>query len=504
MPRQKRPRYLLPDVSEPATHRCVVLQIPDDPQHAAAFWGHMDLLGHAYVWGNDPQHRALVVAEVWKDIVTTAWQQWSEGTGECVDMFDCDGVAGCIDNNSNTNRALYEWLIRTLKLHKGTGDELDLTLNIGGGTVSPTDTIMGKASQPIIPPELSATCSPDELYGFCLQLVQWMNRAVVDLWEIIEILTNALEQVAELLDNVPLFKLASVVVASIADMLDWIVESVTEAYLAEYTTSLENEYACDLFCLARSSDCGLTFRDVAEYFTRRANADTQVGGGFNELVSQLYIPSATGTIYCDISLALLSAVLVYGGQWAGVDLDTVRALATAMSNDPNSDWETLCDDCPAASWTAHFDFTLSDCNMVIDNFGVYTSGVGFQTNNVYYNGTYNTRCMFNLPSDPLAPFTATSVKYKFTTFNYGPSMSGLWASAFNANYDIPVHTAPEGAGVYTRIIGREVSEWVNMVDFRCNRSWAYGGNATMTELWISGDGIIPDVVANNATDWSYN
>lgn len=68
-------KWPLPSVVDPATRRCIQVQVPDDPAHIAAFRGAMLALQSAYNWADDPAHTARLVAQVWRDIIDglTTW-----------------------------------------------------------------------------------------------------------------------------------------------------------------------------------------------------------------------------------------------------------------------------------------------------------------------------------------------------------------------------------------------------------------------------------------------
>lgn len=70
MARQNPPaKWVLPLVVAPTTSKCIMVQVPDDPYHIAAFRGAMLALSSAYNWSDDIDHTAKDVANVWRDIV---------------------------------------------------------------------------------------------------------------------------------------------------------------------------------------------------------------------------------------------------------------------------------------------------------------------------------------------------------------------------------------------------------------------------------------------------
>lgn len=72
MPQKRRnppARYQLPAVVHPSSHKCFVIQVPNDIYHIAAFRGQLEALARAYTWGNDEAHTALDVASVWRTVI---------------------------------------------------------------------------------------------------------------------------------------------------------------------------------------------------------------------------------------------------------------------------------------------------------------------------------------------------------------------------------------------------------------------------------------------------
>lgn len=74
--------YILPTIVDPP-RRCLTLEIPDEPQHAAAFFGALLTLGYWYNWQRDSGHTAKDVAAVWFDVFNKACEAWIAGCPDC-------------------------------------------------------------------------------------------------------------------------------------------------------------------------------------------------------------------------------------------------------------------------------------------------------------------------------------------------------------------------------------------------------------------------------------
>lgn len=76
--------YVLPAVIEPETSVCFQILVPNDEMHLAAFRGQLWELTRWYNWQRDPEHKAILVADVWKGIYETV----RAGDNCEVGMFD--------------------------------------------------------------------------------------------------------------------------------------------------------------------------------------------------------------------------------------------------------------------------------------------------------------------------------------------------------------------------------------------------------------------------------
>lgn len=69
MPRRNPPaKWVLPDVVNPPDRLCFMVPVPNDRKHIGAFFGALFNLTSARFWQDDPDHTALAVAQVWRDI----------------------------------------------------------------------------------------------------------------------------------------------------------------------------------------------------------------------------------------------------------------------------------------------------------------------------------------------------------------------------------------------------------------------------------------------------
>lgn len=65
----KRPPWKIPSVIDPPLRRCIKIEIPDDPEHIAIFWGVLRSLSDWQRWEQESTHSATLVAQVWRKVV---------------------------------------------------------------------------------------------------------------------------------------------------------------------------------------------------------------------------------------------------------------------------------------------------------------------------------------------------------------------------------------------------------------------------------------------------
>lgn len=73
--------FLLPTVIDPPNRLCVILEIPEDDFHIAAFWGALRLLTVWFHWQKNDPAQAKAVAAVWQEVVEQAFERFKRG--EC-------------------------------------------------------------------------------------------------------------------------------------------------------------------------------------------------------------------------------------------------------------------------------------------------------------------------------------------------------------------------------------------------------------------------------------
>lgn len=309
----------------------------------------------------------LVYPNDWLDVYASFWQGLT--------IMDCDFIADCIANNENVQNALENYLSDS---GYGNGSS-------GGSSVSPDS-----SASNLIPD--SATCTDDNIFGMCMELVETIHQATLEVFEQINASDKYGELFSLMLDNVPLLE----VFGLFTEYIGWVKDSAYDDYISAWSTVVQQEIACELFCIAKEN-CLLTTEDVWNTYKTLSTVDEPIQDLFETWVSEILQFVAGDDTQTVTSVGMIGlAAMRFGGQFAywtaGIrDLKTTMELA-ANASDP--DWSILCD-CPTVPQTAEWDFTVTNGGFVQSGGsfprGVYESGVGWKTE---FNG--NEGCLIEL------------------------------------------------------------------------------------------------------------
>lgn len=250
--------------------------------------------------------------------------------GSCMDL--CQLIIDCI----NDTEALQELIQIT-----GRGSGMDGT--------SDTDTVI----EGTLVIGDTTGCDTDKLFGAITGMVDLMNATAEDIIEIWNAAVNDAARIGDMIEAIPIIGEAPF--DDILQMSETFLQDLADNYLASYTVALRNEYRCDLLCLM-IDDCNFTLLDVYDYFNDRLTVPLSLTD-VNSFVSLMITQPDTGTLLVDAFHTFMIATVIFGGEVAGIDQDLLVKMVSALFNDPDNDWDGLCDDC---LWTYTIDFTADD------------------------------------------------------------------------------------------------------------------------------------------------
>lgn len=342
---------------------------------------------------------------------------------------------------------------------------------------------------------LISECDNAVLFGYVTQLVDLIHESILDVFQLIEKASNPSEKLGILFDNVPFLSEAT-------DFADQVVEEMAENYEATYTATLRDEFRCALFCLAKENDCVLSFNAMAGYFYDLAgvSVNSDLVSFFLEL-SNLTIAGDT-VVYA--SHALFSGVLAFGSSFFGLDVPQLQRLAKTFLNDPDTDYETLCDEC---EYWCYLDSTFVDATL-------WNSDGGSDDISAYELFTTSTRRLDNVLTPSSVRGASVQALYEFGTTK---NITSIRIRSKNLGTQIDVdswiaYRTDGGSWVninpQSRVIGNTYVDTFADLNINCNSlevgvAQGYSTSANidaqieLIDIEIAGTGTIPFSWASN-------
>jgi len=298
-----------------------------DPDEQVAITLHLSL--NEYV--------ALASAiDVGRDIAYGAdsWQIWWIWI-RAFSMAICEQVQECVEENDGVRNAIGS-----------------LIQQFGGDTEGrplPQELLDQPANNP------TETCDLDALYGTCVNIVQSTNRQIEDLLETIEAITNNQEALSTMVEFIPVIG-DLIPVPEIVAIAQKIREWLAEAYIAGYDLTTEQEFICDLFCLAKD-ECFLSVEQARDYFWSKATSIPEFEDAFDTVETLLTAlanwQQSTGEAVVWVMFGSAFGFLSFLNSLFGMTF--AQFVLNSRAGLPNDDWIFLCPDCSVTE--ACFDTT---------------------------------------------------------------------------------------------------------------------------------------------------
>jgi len=300
---------------------CVEVKLPNDLAYLALLQGFVAQMTNYWSYQGDNPDRKAVARLMQNAYTITDWDN----------CMNCEELTECITPLLNAQTA-----------------QIINNLNnmINYGTTTPGQPMSGEQSAANLAEGTNPTCDLDVLWAQCLAIIQYTNRAIVDVLERVEVATNVVELVG-LVGEIPVLGfLAQQFGSELAtETINYYQEAILEGYQAQYDETVENALACQLFCLARA-DCVLSVDLIFSVFVSNcASLIPETPGDLVDLIEIMAGIDFDGTevvnvcMYFAWSTALL-AQFFFGENLANDALTLLLGLAV---NDASDDWELLCD-----------------------------------------------------------------------------------------------------------------------------------------------------------------
>lgn len=389
---------------------------------------------------------------------------------------DCNDVLDCIVNTDAIQDAI--------AYYSGgsniNGDSEELSENLAGQLVNnPTG------------------CDNDIIYGMTTQLVEFADRLIKDLFEQVKASQLTSENVGYIIKLIPV--LETLPLDEAFEFTAKLADDMEVAYLSASTSLLKTEIACELFCLAQLNGCELTLEMVRDYFVEKANV-TLSYDSVTLFIADFVSGTFTGNAVYFAMNVLFFQIFAFGGKWIEYFWkDYLRAI-NAMYNDPNSDWDTECDDC---GWSHTFDFTVSDGgwtpkNNGWGNMGVWSSGNGWDTSDVRISSTGWAR-IANIEIDFVdTVITSVEMTYDVTKGSYNlPAQNAIqvvewYDSSVEASNEIQFNELSNGDDKKLKLTATNTCDNLSIqVRPSSQASASYSGSGLITKCVVRGQGTNP-------------
>lgn len=320
----------LPSPVVPATSICLTISVPNALEYRSALKGALSELGKAWTWSQtagQANEDSYAAAEMWRERIANAIYQL-----DCGETMNCADVADCIENDAAVQAALALQIASNPVIYDQIGNQA-----VQGVPLSAAELNAPLSSAP--------GCDQDVLFGSITAIVEQLNTNNEDFLEMLEARTNVIERISLLIAAIPIFE--TLPANEVIDFIDKLFEDVVENYRGQYTTELKDEYRCDLFCLAQAApDCELTFDMIVKYFEDRLGQAFSDEELFRNLIEYFVLGTWTGTRVADIMHLLQVGIWRAASSFIGLRIRTLQTVGLLGANDPDPDWEILCEDCP--------------------------------------------------------------------------------------------------------------------------------------------------------------
>lgn len=321
----------LPSPVNPVSTICFRITIPDAVPYRAALVGVLAELTQWYAWdharGVNDCPDCEEAAQLW-----SAALAGSSYSLDCEDTLDCIDIIPCIETDVDVRKAITDAVLSSPDMT----EYITNIINNTGGIVP------NQNNQNLLKPD---ACDKDAIFAQASTVVQLLHDITEDIFEAVEVGTNALER-AELLINILGGGTRALIADTILQWADIMAETVQEEYAGAYDTALYDELRCELFCRVDDS-CVMTIKDVHNFYSDKfsgalpnniwdslkAIADFQILGDF-----------PGDTVIYSMHLLIINLIMA-GDNVLGIDFSRLglRVIAAAATPDPT--WETLCEDC---------------------------------------------------------------------------------------------------------------------------------------------------------------
>jgi len=188
-------------------------------------------------------------------------------------------------------------------------------------------------------------CDPDFIFNQTSVTVQLLHDLTEDLFEALEVATNALERASIIASSIPVFGQV-VPFDELLQLGDQLAEEVMEDYMGAYDEALYDSIRCELFCLFKD-DCEISIDQLIAYYEDKVEEafPDDPWEALKAIIGYLNVGDfGTDTPVYAMHLLVLALIRQMSNVF-GVDFGILGLRINAAGDDPNNDWEFLCSEC---------------------------------------------------------------------------------------------------------------------------------------------------------------
>lgn len=338
-------QYIVPANVTPMGTHSRSLCVPDDTDWIATVTGAIRSLIVPSNWSDtlengDEADVDAAVATAYQMYLTWVFQTCAGGS------MSCEDVADCIESNEAVAAALLQNL-----LAQGFTPNPDSTTLPQPITISASDSAANLVSG------LTDCSNPSTDMAIARAVVNQLNEATIDAFDVLELYTNSIEAGKFLAQNVPVFGTA---LASMAEFADWFLQSVVEAYQAAWTQTAEDDLSCAVFCKLQDG-CSLSLDDLLSVYETEASLTVPTIETIDDMINFMLTTAITiDTVGVAVFHYHILKLLQFGGKVFGLGgFNALRQAMEIASTYIDTTWQN-CDCAPSETPTDYF-MLYQDC-----------------------------------------------------------------------------------------------------------------------------------------------
>lgn len=218
-------------------------------------------------------------------------------------------------------------------------------------------------------------CNLDNLFGATTGITDLFNNIALDIIEIISANANASGRIGDIIEAIPV--LGELPLDDLFQIVESFFDDMEQNYQSAYTVNLRDSIRCDLFCIAQEQNCLITIDDMYDYFVSKLD-EAFIPNDLLDFVNLVLTLNTNGTLIVYAWHVALLGFLKFTAYVFGFNFTKVSKMMSALWNDPDSDWSTLCD----CGWIYQNDFLANQDSWVwnsgVSPTGTWSSGTGWE------------------------------------------------------------------------------------------------------------------------------